>query len=161
MAAEMAMVEPMLASDLPRRLFALAVFLGLAAGAWFLLEGIGADYIWAKTAIFLFVLFFLLGSGVWIGLALMGVAYVGVEAFTPRPAGDAMITTIWTSSSSWTLTALPLFIWMGEILFRTRLSEDMFKGSRPGWRGCRAGCCTPTWWAAPSSPPSPALPPPP
>ena len=83
------------------------------------------------TVIFLFALFFLLGSGVWIGLALMGVAYIGVEAFTSRPAGDAMITTIWTSSSSWTLTALPLFIWMGEILFRTRLSEDMFRGLAP------------------------------
>ena len=82
-------------------------------------------------AIFLFVLFLLLGSGVWVGLALLGVAYVGMELFTTRPAGDSMITTIWTSSSSWTLTALPLFIWMGEILFRTRLSEDMFKGLAP------------------------------
>ena len=81
--------------------------------------------------IFLFVLFLLLGSGVWVGLALMGVAYVGMELFTSRPAGDAMITKIWTSSSSWTLTALPLFIWMGEILYRTRLSEDMFKGLSP------------------------------
>ena len=96
-----------------------------------MLDGIGAEYVLAKTAIFVFVLFFLLGSGVWIGLALMGVAYVGVEAFTSRPAGDAMITTIWTSSSSWTLTALPLFIWMGEVLYRTRLSEDMFKGLVP------------------------------
>ena len=121
----------MLAHDLPRRLIALAAFTVLAAGAWFLLESIGAQYVLAKTGIFLFVLFFLLGSGVWIGLALMGVAYIGVEAFTPRPAGDAMITTIWTTSSSWTLTALPLFIWMGEILFRTRLSEDMFKGLAP------------------------------
>ena len=82
-------------------------------------------------AIFLFVLFFLLGSGVWVGLALMGVAYVGMELFTVRPAGDAMITKVWSSTSSWTLTALPLFIWMGEILFRTRLSEDMFKGLSP------------------------------
>lgn len=81
--------------------------------------------------IFLFVLFMLLGTGVWVGLALFGVAFVGLELFTTRPAGDAMITTIWTSSSSWTLTALPLFIWMGEILFRTRLSEDMFKGISP------------------------------
>ena len=85
----------------------------------------------ALTGIFLFVLFLLLGSGVWVGLALMGVAYVGMELFTSRPPGDAMITTIWTSSSSWTLTALPLFIWMGEILFRTRLSEDMFRGLAP------------------------------
>jgi C4-dicarboxylate transporter DctM subunit len=85
----------------------------------------------APIAIFLFVLFFLLGSGVWVGLALMGVAWVGMELFTSRPTGDAMVTTIWSASSSWTLTALPLFIWMGEILFRTRLSEDMFRGLSP------------------------------
>ena len=81
--------------------------------------------------IFLFVLFVLLGSGVWVGLALMGVAWVGMELFTARPAGDAMITKVWSTSSSWTLTALPLFIWMGEILHRTRLSEDMFRGLSP------------------------------
>ena len=82
-------------------------------------------------AIFLFVMFLLLGSGVWIGLALLGVAYVGMELFTSRPAGDAMMTVMWRSSSSWSLTALPMFIWMGEILYRTRLSEDMFKGLAP------------------------------
>ena len=81
--------------------------------------------------LFLFVLFLLLGSGVWVGLALMGVAWVGMELFTTRPVGDVMLTTIWSSSSSWTLTALPLFIWMGEILYRTRLSEDMFRGLAP------------------------------
>lgn len=85
----------------------------------------------APIAIFLFVLFLLLGSGVWVGLALMGVAWVGLELFTSRPAGDSMLTVIWRSSSSWTLTALPLFVWMGEILYRTRLSEDMFKGLSP------------------------------
>ena len=82
-------------------------------------------------ALFLIVLFFLLGTGVWVGLALMGVAWVGMELFTTRPVGDAMITTIWASSSSWTLTALPLFVWMGEILYRTRLSQDMFRGLSP------------------------------
>ena len=91
------------------------------------------------TAIFLFVLFALLGCSVWIGLALMGVAWVGMELFTVRPAGDAMITTIWTSSSSWTLTALPMFIWMGEILYRTRLSEDMFRGLAPWMRWMPGG----------------------
>ncbi|RCW23973.1 tripartite ATP-independent transporter DctM subunit [Ciceribacter lividus] len=85
----------------------------------------------APIAIFLFVLFTLLGSGVWVGLSLLGVAWIGMELFTNRPVGDAMMTTIWSSSSSWTLTALPLFIWMGEILFRTRLSEDMFRGLSP------------------------------
>ncbi len=81
--------------------------------------------------LFLFVMFTLLGTGVWVGLALMGVAWVGMELFTARPVGDVMLTTIWSSSSSWTLTALPLFIWMGEILYRTRLSEDMFRGLAP------------------------------
>ena len=81
--------------------------------------------------LFLFVLFLLLGTGVWVGLALLGVAWVGMELFTTRPVGDTMLTTIWSASSSWTLTALPLFIWMGEILYRTRLSEDMFRGLSP------------------------------
>ena len=76
-------------------------------------------------------LFALLGSGVWIGLTLAGVAWIGMELFSSRPAGDAMAITIWGASSSWTLTALPLFIWMGEILFRTKLSENMFKGLAP------------------------------
>jgi C4-dicarboxylate transporter, DctM subunit len=76
-------------------------------------------------------LFLILGSGVWIGLALSGVAWIAMSLFSARPAGDAMVTTIWGSSSSWTLTALPLFIWMGEILFRTRISQDMFRGLAP------------------------------
>ncbi len=91
------------------------------------------------TGLFLFVLFALLGSSVWVGLALIGVAWVGMELFTTRPAGDAMITTIWTGASSWTLTALPLFIWMGEILYRTRLSEDMFRGLAPWMRNLPGG----------------------
>ena len=88
------------------------------------------EYVGA-IGLFLFVLFLLLGTGVWVGLALVGVAWVGMEVFTTRPAGDAMITTIWTASSSWTLTALPLFIWMGEILYRTRLSAELFRGLSP------------------------------
>ena len=80
------------------------------------------------------IMFFLLGSGVWIGLALMGVSIVCMALFSTRPAGDAMATTIWGSLTSWTLTPLPLFIWMGEILFRTRLSESMFRGLAP-WMG--------------------------
>ena len=52
----------------------------------------------AAIGIFLFVLFFLLGTGVWVGLALIGVAYVGIVMFTTRPPGDSMITTIWTSN---------------------------------------------------------------
>ncbi|MBP6900924.1 MAG: TRAP transporter large permease subunit [Burkholderiaceae bacterium] len=85
----------------------------------------------AITALLIASLFLILGSGVWIGLTLSGVAWIGMQLFSSRPAGDAMAVTIWGSSSSWTLTALPLFIWMGEILFRTRLSQDMFRGLAP------------------------------
>lgn len=83
------------------------------------------------TALLIASLFLILGSGVWIGLTLTGVAWIAMELFSSRPAGDAMAVTIWGTSSSWTLTALPLFIWMGEILFRTKLSESMFKGLAP------------------------------
>ena len=83
------------------------------------------------TALLILSLFALLGSGVWIGLTLTGVAWIGMQLFSARPAGDAMAVTIWGSASSWTLTALPLFVWMGEILFRTRLSESMYRGQAP------------------------------
>src|SRR5947208_3545682 len=83
------------------------------------------------TVTLIVALFVLLGAGVWIGLALLGVAWFAMELFSSRSAGDAMALTIWGTTSSWTLTALPLFVWMGEILFRTRLSEDMFKGLAP------------------------------
>jgi C4-dicarboxylate transporter DctM subunit len=85
----------------------------------------------AVTALLIGALFLILGSGVWIGLTLSGVAWIGMQLFSSRPAGDAMAVTIWGSASSWTLTALPLFVWMGEILFRTRLSSDMFRGLAP------------------------------
>jgi len=77
------------------------------------------------------VLFAILGSGLWIGLSLLGVAIFAMELFTSRPAGDSMALTVWGATSSWTLTALPLFLWMGEILFRSKLSEDLFKGLSP------------------------------
>jgi TRAP-type mannitol/chloroaromatic compound transport system permease large subunit len=54
------------------------------------------------------------------------------------PIGSVLATTVWSSSASWTLAALPLFIWMGEILFRTRLSSRCSAASRPGSTGCRA-----------------------
>ena len=85
----------------------------------------------AITTLLLLSLLLILGSGVWVGLTLTGVAWLAVTLFSSRPAGDAMAVTVWGSSSSWTLTALPLFVWMGEILFRTRLSQDMFKGLAP------------------------------
>jgi tripartite ATP-independent transporter DctM subunit len=74
----------------------------------------------------------LLAGGVWIAIALMACGYVGMQFVGGNiPAGPVLATTIWGNSASWTLAALPLFVWMGEILFRTRLSEEMFRGMAP------------------------------
>lgn len=77
------------------------------------------------------VLFVLLALGVWIGLALVGTALVAMLLFSTNRPGDAMATTAFASVSGWTLTALPLFIWMGEVLFRSRISEYMFRSLAP------------------------------
>ena len=83
------------------------------------------------TVFFISILLFFLGTGIWVAISMIGVSALGMIFFTSRPVGDAMATTIWGTSSSWTLTALPLFVWMGEILFRTKLSENLFKGLAP------------------------------
>jgi len=83
------------------------------------------------AALLIVLLLAVLASGFWIGLSLLAVAVFAMEVFTNRPVGDSMVFTIWGSTSSWTLTALPLFLWMGEILFRSRLTADLFKGLAP------------------------------
>lgn len=83
------------------------------------------------SPILAFALFLLLGTGVWVALSLIGVAYLAMLLFSSAPINAVMPSTIWSSLSTWTLTALPLFIWMGEILFRTRLSGDLFQGLSP------------------------------
>src|SRR5258708_7501761 len=84
------------------------------------------------SLVLLALLAVLLAGGVWIAIALMACGYVGMQYVGGNiPAGPVLATTIWGNSASWTLAALPLFIWMGGILFRTRLSEEMFRGLAP------------------------------
>src|SRR6188472_468471 len=84
------------------------------------------------AALLLGFLALLLGAGVWIGVALMATGWAGMQFVGGGiPAGSVLATTVWGNSASWSLAALPLFIWMGEILFRTRLSEEMFRGLSP------------------------------
>jgi tripartite ATP-independent transporter DctM subunit len=74
----------------------------------------------------------LLLGGVWIAVALLATGYVGMQFVAGNiPAGSVLATIVWGNSASWELAALPLFIWMGEILFRTKLSEEMFRGLAP------------------------------
>ncbi|WP_420549331.1 TRAP transporter large permease [Curvivirga sp.] len=87
------------------------------------------------TSLFLlFVLLAALAGGLWVALSLLLVGFVGMIIFTSAPVGLVLASTIWGHSNSWALAALPLFIWMGEILFRSKLSENMFAGLSP-WLG--------------------------
>jgi tripartite ATP-independent transporter DctM subunit len=82
--------------------------------------------------VLLIILTVLLGAGVWIAIGLMACGYAGMLFVGGNiPPGSVLATTVWGNSASWALAALPLFIWMGEILFRTRLSEEMFRGLSP------------------------------
>ena len=83
------------------------------------------------TLALLAIMAVLLSAGLWVGFSLLGVGLAGMVLFTSAPAGTVMATTVWGASGNWALTALPLFIWMAEILFRTRLSDDMFLGLAP------------------------------
>ncbi len=76
-------------------------------------------------------MFVALTFGVWIGFSLAAVGYLAMTMLSTRPIGLNFGTTLWSANTSWTLTALPMFIWMGEILFRSKLSEDMFRGLAP------------------------------
>lgn len=85
-----------------------------------------------SQAIVLFVaLIALLAMGVWVALVLVACGVLSIVLFADAPAGIIFATKAWDSSASWALTALPLFIWMGEILYRTRLADDMFSGLGP------------------------------
>jgi tripartite ATP-independent transporter DctM subunit len=81
------------------------------------------------------LLLLLLAGGVWIAIAMSVAAWLGLQFFTSSPPEVNLFQSFWGSSASWTIAALPLFVWMGEILFRTRLSDEMFEGLAPwlGW----------------------------
>ncbi|MGH6726247.1 MAG: TRAP transporter large permease [Pseudolabrys sp.] len=83
------------------------------------------------SLLLMLLLFAVLGSGVWIALALAVCGFAAVMTKVSTPAGQVLATSIWAASDSWDLTALPMFIWMGEILYRTKLSDDMFEGLAP------------------------------
>src|SRR5690349_23723037 len=89
----------------------------------------------AAASVLLVLLLILLTGGVWIAISLAAVAWFGLHFFTNTPPAVNLFQSFWGSSASWTLAALPLFVWMGEILYRTKLSEEMFEGLSPwlGW----------------------------
>lgn len=82
-------------------------------------------------SVFFVLLFVLLGAGLWVAFALLGSGVAAMVMFSNAPLGQVLASTVWGHSNSWALAALPLFIWMGEILFRSKLSENMFGGLSP------------------------------
>jgi C4-dicarboxylate transporter DctM subunit len=76
-------------------------------------------------------MFLMLTSGIWVALTLTGLAIIGLKLIDNGSIGLLLGTSSWSATTGWSLTALPLFIWMGEILFRTRLSQDLFEGLSP------------------------------
>jgi len=86
------------------------------------------------AGLLLIVMLLLLAGGVWIAMTLAICGWIGLAFFTNTLPGKNLFTAFWGSNASWTLAALPMFIWMGEILFRTRLSEEMFEGLAPWLR---------------------------
>ncbi len=88
------------------------------------------DTLW-MGALLLGLMLLLLAGGVWIAMTLAIVGWVGQAFFTTTTPGKNLFSAFWESNASWELAALPLFIWMGEILFRTKLSEEMFEGLSP------------------------------
>lgn len=82
-------------------------------------------------AVLLALMLVLLASGLWIAMTLAFCGWVGQAFFIDTQPGKNLFSAFWESNASWELAALPLFIWMGEILFRSKLSEEMFEGLRP------------------------------
>ncbi|MDH3741255.1 MAG: TRAP transporter large permease subunit, partial [Hyphomicrobiales bacterium] len=76
-------------------------------------------------------LFAFLASGVWVAISLLAVGFFGLFLFTDAPIGQVLATSAWSANNTWALAALPMFIWIGEILFRSSLSKDLFSGLAP------------------------------
>jgi tripartite ATP-independent transporter DctM subunit len=83
------------------------------------------------SVVTILTLLVLLGSGVWIAFALIGTAWIALSMFSSFEPGPVLASDFWGASYGWDLTALPMFIWMGEILFRSGLADNMFRGLSP------------------------------
>ncbi len=77
------------------------------------------------------VLFLCLASGIWVGFSLFIVGFVGMALFSSLPAGSNMASSVWANIEKWEYVALPMFILMGEILYRSGISEKLFQALVP------------------------------
>ncbi len=83
----------------------------------------------AATIIGLLILF--MGGSIWIGIALFLVGIGGFFFFSDVSFGSILANIAWNNTNGSAMMALPFFIWMGEILFRSKISENLFRGLSP------------------------------
>ena len=88
------------------------------------------DIITVSLAIAAMLVVFM-GGTLWIGIALFLVGLGSFLLFTELPFGTILANTAWNNTSGSAMMALPMFVWMGEILFRSRISQNLFKGLTP------------------------------
>ncbi|MBP1713678.1 MAG: hypothetical protein H6Q42_1881 [Deltaproteobacteria bacterium] len=89
------------------------------------------EFSWLPAAVLMVIFFTLLAFGLWIGISLILVGFIALHFFTSMPAGKILGLSIWNTLNNWPLTCLPLFIFMGDILSRSKLSEQLFSGLAP------------------------------
>lgn len=108
------------------------VFFVLRSLFWSTLSGMGAGM---TLFVLLIILFALIGSSLWIFLSLGLTGLLGLMLFTDYPPGELVAQVAFSANQSFVMTCLPLFIFMGELLFSSGASEDLYSGIGPwvGW----------------------------
>jgi len=86
--------------------------------------------------VILVLVFLFLGSGTWVFAGLLLVSTTGLlillpDSFSTYRVGVVITKIMYRYASTWELAAIPMFIWMGEIIFRTDISERLFRGLAP------------------------------
>lgn len=85
------------------------------------------------------LLFVLLGTGAWVSLSLMGVGIGSLTLFRSIPVDKLLAQSVWNGLSSSELVALPLFILMAELLYRSRFTNNLFASLEPWVRNLPGG----------------------
>ncbi|MEM8665496.1 MAG: TRAP transporter large permease subunit, partial [Pseudomonadota bacterium] len=85
----------------------------------------------APLALVVGLLVLFLGAGVWVGVSLFAIAIAALEIFKSMRVDRFLAGDVWSTATAAELVTLPLFILMGEILYHTRLSENLFRGLAP------------------------------
>ncbi|MDE0113969.1 MAG: TRAP transporter large permease subunit [Albidovulum sp.] len=86
----------------------------------------------AFTTLGLLALYLVLGVWVFAAVGLVGLTTLYfLLGFDIDRIGAVMRGTMWRSASTWELSAVPIFVLMGELMYRSDMSERLFRGLAP------------------------------